>query len=77
MSAIDPLSAGGQRQVAGAASGEKPFGFLPALEVDDGDVAAQAIGDIERRVAAVRDDSAGLLSGGQRLHDVQCCRVND
>ena len=74
--AIDPLSVRRQCQVAGAAARQQALGLLPALEVDHGYVAAQAVRDVERRAVAVRDDSARFRSGGQRLHDLQRRRVD-
>src|SRR5579864_6459242 len=62
VSAIDPSTVRRKGQVACSAAREQTFGFLPALEIDDGDVSAEAVGNIKCSTVAVQNNSARLRS---------------
>ena len=75
--AVNKFAIRGQRQIAGASSGQKALGFLAGFEIDHGDVVAEAVGDVESVGSGVKDDPAGLEAGGQGSDDLQRGCVND
>ena len=77
MRAVNELSVRGQGQIACASSGQKALGFPPSLEIDDGNVIAEAVSDVKGLGSGVKDDAAGLEAGGQGSDDCKAGGVND
>src|SRR5271165_404025 len=76
MRAIQPLAIRRECQIAGAPSRRQSLGFLPALNVDDRNVAAEAIGDIECLAIAVDRDSVRLKARNQDSHDFELMDID-
>ena len=69
--AIDPPSIGGQSEIARTPPGQQSFDFLPAIDIDHGNVVTKAIRNVQRLAALVGNDAGRFEACGQRTHDLQ------
>src|SRR5579864_987992 len=75
--AVDPFAIWRKGKIAGAASGKQALDFYSAREVDDRNVAAEPVCDVQGRPRFIENHSGWLKSGRQSLHDFARGRVDN
>ncbi len=75
--AIDATAVGRERQVGGAAAGEQTLGLDAARQVDDRDIVAHAVGDVEEVAFRVGEGGVGLVPRRQFAEDFQGFDADD
>src|SRR5579862_9365302 len=77
MRAVNRLTIRRQCEITCTTTGHEPFDFLSALQIDNRNIAAEAIGYVQDVPPAVENHTCRLEPGAQCLHDSQCCSVDD